>query len=621
MTSPAREGHVECRRGGWMIAALAVIAFAAPAVAQDGFVVGPQEIPGDTRVTLSAKEQPLSEVINYLRERSGVNIILADGIEEQVTVDLQRVPWRLALEIVAEKAGCVLVEKASNLIRVEQPPRVTFNFTGADIKTVIDAIAKYAGASIVVAPDVEGTVHLRLNDVPWRTALETIVKSLGFVVVEESWGIYRVVHPATLETQMVTRVFPVKYLRPPPPFLPRLKSEYAERLIDPKQMGRGTGGGGGGAGAGGVGEVPFTLITALRNTLTAKGKLDYYSQNNLIVVKDIPPVITEIERMLNEIDVEPGQVFIDVKFVTTTNTDALSYGVDPGEQGFTVGLTGGAIPSRLPFNLGTGGWNNEIIAADPAYTPGLDDQGLRDAIVFGTLDFTKATFTLNLLARDETSRLVQAPKLLALDNQEATIFVGRTVRYAETVAESNQSGGLTYSIREATNSPVQTGFQLYLVPHIVPGTNKIIMTIIPQAESLVGRSTDPNFSGFQIFTSGEGTPNEVSIALPQVASQTMVSTLMLESGETAVIGGLITETDTERTNKIPVLGDLPILGFLFKSVREATFTESLMIFLTPRIIRDTESYDAILEAENRKRQEAIQAEMRDIFESGVGAGR
>ena len=610
MKVPAREGM----RAGVLGAAgmlLAILATAGTSFSQVGTATPPgfgvpSEDRNDTRVSLKVKDQPLADVVNYIRERAGVNIMLADGIDAKVTIEFEQVPWRVALELVAEKAGCILVEKAANVIRIESPPRVTFNFTGADIKTVIDAIAKVSGVSIVTAPTVEGSVHLRINDVPWRTALDTVVKSLGYVVVEDGWNIYRVVSPASLEQQMTTKVFRLKYLRPTSIYAPQIKTEYAERIgpkgqaLDPLKE--------------------FTLIPALKNVLTPGGKLDYFAKNNIIVVKDIPPVVAEIERMVNEIDVEPGQVFIDVKFVTTSNTDALSYGVDIGQSGFTAALTGSAIPSRLPFNVGSGGWNNEIIPAEPAVTPGLTGNDLTDAITYGRLDFTQATFTLNLLQRDETSRIVQAPKLLALDNQEATIFVGRTIRFAETTAESNQSGGLTYSIKEAQNSPVQTGFQLYLVPHIIPGSNKVQMTVIPEAEQLVGRSEDPNLQGFQVFTSGRGTANEVSIALPQVASSTLVTTLLLESGDTAVIGGLITQSETNTVRKLPILGDIPVLGFFFKTESRATVDESLLIFITPRILRDSSEFARFMEQESTNRQRAIEQEMENIFSTTSGAG-
>ena len=554
-------------------------------------------------VTVQAVNQPIAEFVNYLRERSGANILMAKGLEAQVTLSLREAPWRTVLDLAAEQSGCVVSQRGGVLL-VERPPRVTFEFAGAEIKTVIDAIAKVSGTSIVSAPDVEGPVWLRLKDVPWRTALDTVARTLGFVVVDEAYGILRVVRPSSLEAQLTTRVLPVRYLRPPPTYAPQIKSEYALKAA---------------AKVGGDPEQDFALLRALRNALTSAGKLEYFATNNIIVVKDIPPVVDEVERMLARMDVEPAQVYIDVKFITTTNTDALSYGLDIGSGGLSASIGGGSMPTRLPFHLGPGGWNGGLLAStDPAGTPGLSAAALEGAMRYGTLDFTQMAVTLNLLKEDQGTRIVQAPKLLALDNQEATIFVGRTVRFAETVAESNQNGGLTYSIKEAANSPVQTGFQLYLVPHVIPGTDKVMMTVIPEAEQLVGNSAE--LPGFQVFSSGEGA-NRVSIALPQVASSTLVTTLLLESNQTAVIGGLIGESQTDLERGIPLLGDLPIIGALFRSKQESNSKESLLIFITPRILRDSNDMARFLDAEERVREEAIQAEMMRVMGAPTGPKR
>lgn len=528
-------------------------------------------------VSVAANGQPLAAFVQELRDRSGANILIAPGVDGTVTLKLSDAPWRTVLDLAAEQNGCVVSQRGAVTL-VERPPRVTFEFAGAEIKSVIDSIARVSGTSIVSAPDVEGSVWLRLKDVPWRTALDTVARSLGFVVVDEAHGILRVVRPSALEAQLVTRVMPVRYLRPPPPYAPQIKSEYAEKAA--KAAPSGTPG------------ENFDLLRALRSALTAAGKIEYFSSNNVLVVKDIPPVVDEVERMLARMDVEPAQVYIDVKFITTTNLDAFSYGIDIGSNGLSASVSGGSLPTRLPFFLGNGNL--------PGSTPPAA------ATQYGTLDFTQMALTLNLLKEDQGSRIVQAPKLLALDNQEATIFVGRTVRFAETVAESSQSGGLKYSIKEATNSPVQTGFQLYLVPHVIPGTDKVMMTVIPEAEQLVGNSTE--LPGFQVFTSGTGA-DQVSIALPQVASSTLVTTLLLETGETAVIGGLISENESDQVRKVPLLGDIPLLGELFKSTKKSKVKESLLIFITPRILRDRSDMAQFLDAEQRKREEAIQREM------------
>lgn len=602
MEHPAGKGR-ESR--GVLVTAAFVFTFlfsGAPLLAQDAPITPPPVV-DDTRIDLNETDAPLADVLKKIADRAGVNIVLAPGIDETVSVELKGVAWRLALQVVAERANCTIVDQAANLIRVEQPIPVEFNFQGADVKSVIDAIANLSGASIVVGPRVEGEVYLRVKDVPWRAALETVAKTMGAVVIEEGYGIFRVVHPDSLQAQLESRIFPIRYLRPAPNYRPVIESPYAQREQETAAAGGGEDG------------DDFSLVRALRSALSPAGKLSYFRRNNTVLVKDIPPVLDEIDRMIKELDVEPAQVFIDVKFVTTSNSDALNYGIDIGEQGLQASIGGGSIPTRLPFTLGGGGIFNDISAAANGQTPGLDPTQTADAITFGTLDFTGTTFALELLEQDDDSRIVQAPKLLALDNQEATIFVGRTIRFAETQAGSNQNGGLTFSIQEAENSPVQTGFQLYMVPHVIPGTNKVMMTVIPEAEQLVGTSSDPQLAGFQIFTSGTG-QSQVSIALPQVAASTLVTRLLLESGQTAVIGGLITEQETETTRKVPVLGDIPVLGWFFSSKRKSYTNEALLIFITPRILRDSAGYRAFLEAENERRHSEIEAEMESIF--GVG---
>jgi type IV pilus assembly protein PilQ len=559
----------------------------------------------DTRISLNVKNHPLTEVVDFIKKRARINIMLAPDVDTstRVTVELDRVPYEEAIRVVGENAQCVVVKRADNLFVLEQPVRISWKFESAPITSVMEAIAKVSGASIVASNEVTGNVHLTLTDVPWRVALETAAKSLGYVVVEEEWGVLQITHPSKLREQLETRMYQLKYLRPPAAYRPKIDTEYA--IGNPRAASENP-------------EDSFSVIRALRSALTENGTLQYIQEHNVIVVKDIAPVLDQVERLVNEIDREPAQVFVDIKFVTTTNSDALRYGVDIGEDGLSAGLTGSAIASRLPFSIGSDGWG-VLPGASGAQggnngIPGLDDSALAATTSFGRLDFSQMSFTLRLLEQDAHTRIVQAPKLIALDNQEATIFVGQTVRFAQTEATEGQAGGLTFTIREAQNSPVQTGFQLYLVPHVIPGTNKIMMTVIPEAEQLVGSSSNPNVpTGFDEFTSGEGTQNEVRIALPQIASSTLVTTMMLESGETAVIGGLVTETETNRVNKIPVLGDIPILNFFFRFEEKARTRESLIIFITPRIIRDADTVDQLLREEDQKRRQLIEGEVERIF--------
>ncbi|HVS10551.1 MAG TPA: hypothetical protein VMS76_11820, partial [Planctomycetota bacterium] len=197
-----------------------------------------QAIGRDARVSLRVEDRPLSDVVRYLAEQSGANIVvLLDGVEDRVSLELTDVAWRDALEIAAEKAGFVVETRTGGILVLEKPARVTYETQGpTDITRVIDLIAKLGGANIVVAPEVEGMISLRLNNVPWRDALDVAVKTLGYTVVTENRGILRVVDPVTLQAQMVTRSYQLRYLRPKGRFRPNIKSEFVTSLAPVQQQ-------------------------------------------------------------------------------------------------------------------------------------------------------------------------------------------------------------------------------------------------------------------------------------------------------------------------------------------------------------------------------------------------
>ncbi len=584
----------------------AALTLAAAAVSQ----VPPKEGgPGDPQAVikdLDLRDRPLADVVEFLRQKTGVNIIMDEGIDARVTLKLKNVQWRTALELAAEKAGCVVIQRGPNVLKVEKPPRVRFAFDNAPIDKVIDAIAKISGANIITAPEVQGSITLRLKDVPWRDALEQIVKTLGFTVVEEDRNILRVVSPSTLVDQLVSEEFVLRYVRPRSAFVPKITSEYVTGKIyqptgDPAES--------------------FTLLQALRRMLSKSGTLEYVAERNTVFVKDTKPVIDAMRRLISAIDVEPKQVFVDVKFVTTKNTGVLDYGVNIGDTGWQVSASLGQIPIKLPFDLGAGGFEDSIIANDSGRGPFTDSSQNASAntivpdTIFGALSFTGVQAVLKLLKKDEDSEIVQAPKIIALDHQPATIFVGDTVRYAQARAEQGQAGGLQLVVEEADGSPVSTGFQLLIIPHIIPGTDKIEMEIIPEAESLSGSGGPPLApTGFDVFTVGAGgSSGSGSIALPRVSSSTIHTKMLLLSGETAVIGGLTTDSNTRTVTSVPLLGDIPILGWAFKNEQTSNSKQSLIVFITPEIIKSPEETEANIRRILAERRKAMEGVYRRIF--------
>jgi type IV pilus assembly protein PilQ len=563
------------------------------------------EAEGDraSRLTLKLKDRDLRDVVLSIRRKANVNIIMDAGIEATVTIDLQDVHWRQALTLVAEQAGCIVTEGDGGVLKVEKPPRVYFAFENTDIQKVIDTIAKISGANIVVAPEVKGTITVRLKNIPWRDALEASVKTLGFVVVQEDRGILRVVPASNIQQDLETAAIQLRYVRPTSTWVPFIQSEYIADLRGRQQLP--------------LGQIQFTLLDTLQSMITPEvGSLEYVRETNVIMVKDTRPVVENVRRTIAMIDVEPSQIQLDVRFVTTSNEDLLDIGISPGGSGWTGRLGLGQIPTRLPFNLGSGGWDDRIIANPTADNSGgaagpfadagqnLPAQTTIPQVVFGALNLTEVTATLRLLKKDARSEIVQAPQITALDHQTATIFVGDSVRYAQARAEQGQAGGLLLALEEGDESPISVGFQLLATPHIVPGSDKVIMEIIPQRTALTGTgSTTLAPAGFDVFTVGSGGQEGV-IALPRVSSSTLATTVLLRSGQTAVLGGLKSKSESETVTKLPLLGDIPLLGYLFKGKTKQETTTTLLVFITPQVIRSAEDMEQTM-------QRALEERVRD----------
>lgn len=575
-------------RNGWIAAGYCALALAS-GVGASAQVVGEGRptvgaIDQAAMITLDVSDRPLEDVLDHIRNKVGITLISPVGAEARVSIKLRDVPWAEALVLVAESAGCIAIQETPKLWRVEKPPRVTMSFQAEDIKKVIEAIAKFGNANIVVSEKVKGNVTMVINDRPWRDALEAVIKTNGYFLVQEDRGILRVVDEAGLSTHVERKLFPLRYLRPKGSYVARIETEYIETRQDTK------GGAGAGGGSQSVAEQTkrrFPLLEALEKMKSKEGEIDYLEDQNAILVRDTKPVLDEIGKFLERLDVEPAQIHIDVRFVTTTNnaTRDLSFGFD---NGFSVSLSGAQRSSRFPFNLGPGSFFDNLL-------PGRRDDNLglgatESPVVPGSLDFSATSFAIRLIKEDKSAQIIQAPTITTVDHREATIFVGEQVPYAEAEAASSQSGGLQLTIKEGKESPVDTGFQLLVIPHVVPGTNRVLMNVIPQARTLTG-TTDPEHAGFDLFTVGAGSVGSGSIQLPRIGEQTIVTNLMLENGQTGIVGGLVQNTQSKTETKVPGLGDIPWIGELFKSSVMNDEERKLLVFITPWIVEGSQKTD------------------------------
>ena len=558
-------------------------------------------------IRLDFRDRDLTAVLQYISRRVGVNIIPDPGIEEKVTIRLENMDWREALQAIARQTHCTIIEESSNYIRFTQPPSISMEFQEADIRVVLELLAKQAGANIVISEDVTGKISLSLRDVPWRDALDTIVKTNGYTLVRadaQNAEIIRIVHPDSLKQQLETRSFMLSYVRPDDPFTAYVTGIESVALSQrPFQGASGQiDGEGGASSAGSGGTAQFTLQLALERALSEDGTLNYDPGTNTFIVKDIKPKLDEIEHILETVDVEPPLIYVEIKFISTASTDILEHGVK-----FDLDST----PERDGPILTFQGAQSDTTATDPLFIFGgtypfdLGDLGdFNDNFQsLGVLDFTQVRAVLRLLNDDENSRVIQEPTLTVVNNHAATIFVGDTIPFAVQRVQQDQVGNVTVAIDENKRSPINVGFTLYLIPHVIPGTDLIDLTVIPNVSRLSG-TTSPGIPGFERFQfTQQGTQTQSFIDLPRESKQTLVTYLRVQDRHTAVIGGLHSQEKREIVSKVPVLSSIPVLGNLFTWKRKDNRVNSLIIMVTPHILKNAgEANEKFRQAERDHRE-------------------
>ncbi|OHB71191.1 MAG: hypothetical protein A2W23_02930 [Planctomycetes bacterium RBG_16_43_13] len=553
-------------------------------------------------VTISKKDATIKEVLDDLRRQTRINIVLdTKNITDtdRITIELKEVPFKTALDAILDMAGLIVEQDTPQLIKITKPPRITLDMVGAPVTEVVNVIAKISGISIIISPDVKGSITLNVKDVPWMDLLDSVVKTVGFTTVKEKYNIVRIVDPKELRLQLETRVFTLKYIDPPQSYRAQVESNKYIKGATPTPPSTQD-----------AIIKDFTILkiinTVLSKDATGKviGNMEYDIKSKSLVVTDTKPALDKIESIISKLDIEPEQVLIDVKFVTTTNEDLLNFGMN-----FTSGADDGITVSANPVRDTTGTTPAESITRLPfaisSNYPGGGHYFLTQYDV---------TAMLRIFKRDAYSRIEQRPTIAALDGTEATIFVGESVPYA-TVTVTNDDGNVTTTITEGSKSPVKVGFQLFVIPTIVKDANKVIMTIIPQNELLTG--TSATHPGFETFTAG----GQV-IDLPRISQTTAVTKMVIDSGLTAMLGGLTSSTTSLEERKLPLLGDIPIAGYAFKQKDESTIRTHLIIFITPRIVRGSsitgENLDALLKQrlfdEQRKLEELKKKEGEEELE-------
>lgn len=409
---------------------------------------------------------------------------------------------------------------------------MTLNFQDISVRAALQIIAGYNDFNLVTSDSVTGNITLRLDGVPWDQALDVVLRIKG--LDKRMDGSILMVAPAeelaAREAKDLKAKQQVEDLEPLYSEYIRLNYAKAENFAD-------------------------LLKTDTNSIITARGSVSVDQRTNTLLVKDTVKSIENIRRMIETLDIPVQQVVIESRMVTVRDNVTEDLGVRWGfsDQGSSVGISGSLEGAEGIYNATSTSnapsisdrLNVNLPITNPAASIGLHIAKLAN----GTL----IDLELSALEEENKGEIIASPRIIAANQQKARIEQGAEIPYTE----SASSGATTVSFKKAVLS-------LEVTPHITPD-NKVILDLIITQDT----------RGDTVQT---GTGEAVSIDTQEIQTQVLV-----ENGQTVVLGGIFQQQIINTTSKVPILGDIPYVGRLFKTTSEFNEKRELLIFVTPKI--------------------------------------
>ncbi|MGY0652187.1 type IV pilus secretin PilQ [Luteimonas sp. A537] len=460
-----------------------------------------------------------------------------------------------AANTVAATGQVVAAQAAQGETRAYRGRPVTFNFQDVPVRTVLQLIAELSDLNIVASDNVTGNVTLRLINVPWDQALDIVLqaKSLdkrrnGNVVwvapqseiakFEQDIANARIALENSAE--MVTEYIPISY---------GSAEDIAKLLTDESKSSQGGGGG---------------QANSSRGFLSPRGSLSFDRRTNTLLVIDIPDRVREIQNLVDELDKPVDQVVIESRIVIANESFARDLGARFGVRGVKDRLIGsgslqanqGLIQSAAeaePGDLiewGSPSLNNDFSIRN------LNPGSIAFTILGNTIDWD---LELQALQQEQRGEVVSNPRVVTSNQREAVIRQGREVGYL-TVTGGQSNNVPTVQFKEAL-------LELKVTPTIT-ADGRVFLTLAVKKDEIEDYTEITGFG-----------------SIPNLAKREVTTAVLIEDGQTVVIGGVYEFSDRNSVSKVPFLGDLPILGNLFKTKSRSKAKAELLIFVTPRVLR------------------------------------
>lgn len=439
---------------------------------------------------------------------------------------------------------------AMDLIGRESYRRISMDFRDANLKSILKIFSEQSGLNFIASQAVQDrTMTLYLDNVPLQEALKKIMSANNLTYeLDPGSNIFVVKELGRPDIETITKVFYLKYTR--------LQASKLQKAIDSVQAScasalggeSGSGGGGGSSGGGSAGGAAGVAATSgieqsVTAVLTKNGKVVTDMRTNSLVVTDIPSQFDVIEKVIVLLDTPTPQVMIEVEMLDVSKQVIDEMGVDTTAE--IMKLTGSSGTVKFPEFLAKG--------ADPGSS--LFSYGLLDASVF--------TATLELLSTDTTTKFLARPRILTLSNESAEIMISTNEAIGQNTVTTSAEGSATQTV-EAER--YMTGVSLRVTPQVDVHSGTVTMFVQPTVAEAKTGATFAN----------------TTYKDPEIRSSS--STLMVKSGQTIVVGGLIRDKNEKTVKKVPFFGDIPLLGALFRHRDETKEERELLVFITPHIV-------------------------------------
>ena len=486
------------------------------------------QVPVDLRRRLDVTDfaTPVTRIDTFVEDGNAVVEIRPEGNYDYIAYQSGR-----EFTVSVER----LTEEEAETRREEKFPytgdKLSLNFQDIEVRSVLQLIADFTGLNLVASDTVGGSITLRLQNVPWDQALDLILKTKG--LDKRQIGNVLLVAPAEeiaarerleLETnKQIAELAPVR--------LDIIQVNYAK-----------------------AGDI-VALIRADEELISSRGFVSSDVRTNTISVRETQQKLEEIRRLVGTWDVPVRQVSIEARIVRAQNNVSEELGVRWGAQGRAT-TDGGSD------NIIIGGSQGGLAGISPSGPLSLPsdlnvDLGVtRAGSSSVALGYIGTDFLLDLelsaFETDGRAEVVSQPRVVTADRQSASIKSGEEIPYQE----ATSSGATNVEFKEAVLS-------LEVTPQITPD-DKIIMDLVVNQDSR----------------------GEVTAGIPSINTNSVTTQVLVANGETVVLGGIFQSEVATQTTKTPFLGDIPYLGRLFKRTEHIDERSELLIFVTPKIIKN-----------------------------------